>query len=79
MLLAECPFIEAGMMDYVSKPINSRKLFATSARCTGLELAGIPQGTEVARRSAHDEADASDAATDLQYLMGDLDALIEEA
>ncbi len=69
-------FIEAGMTDYVSKPINPQKLFAAIARCTGQEPTDIPYGTEVVKQATHDVADAGD---DLQDLMGDLDALIKEA
>ena len=72
-------YFEAGMTDYLSKPINPQKLFAAIARCAGQEPTDIPHGTKVSRRSAHDIADASDVATDFQDLMGDLDALIEEA
>ncbi len=72
-------YLEAGMTDYVSKPINPQTLLAAIARCTGQEPTDIPHGTKVARQSAHDVADASDAATDLRELMGDLDAMIKEA
>ena len=69
-------YLEASMTDFVSKPINSQELFEAIARCTGQEPIDIPHGTEVAKQSAHDVADAGD---DLQDLMGDLDALIKEA
>ncbi len=71
-------YIEAGMTDYVSKPVNPQRLFEAIARC-GHEPADIPHGTEAVKPAAHDVADAHDAATDLQDLMGDLDALIKEA
>ena len=69
-------YIEAGMTDYVSKPINPQKLFQAIARCSGQEPIDIPHGTEVVKQAAHDVADAGD---DLQNLMNDLDALIKEA
>ncbi len=69
-------YIEAGMTDYVSKPIDPQKLFAAIARRSGQEPIDIPHGTEVVKQSAHDVTDAGD---DLQDLMDDLDALIEEA
>ena len=69
-------YTEAGMTDYVSKPINRQKLFAAIARCSGQEQTDIPHGVEVVNPAAHDVADAGD---DLQDLMGDLDALIKEA
>ena len=69
-------YIDAGMTDYVSKPINPRKLFKAIASCTGQEPTDILHGTEVARQAAPDVADTGH---DFQDLMDDLDALIEEA
>ncbi len=69
-------YIEAGMTDYVSKPINPQTLFAAIARCTGREPTDILHGTEVTRQAAPDVADTGH---DFQDLMDDLDALIEEA
>ncbi len=69
-------YIETGMTDYLSKPINSQTLFVAIARCSGQEPSDIPHGTEVVKQAAHDVADAAD---DLQDLMDGLDAVIEEA
>ena len=69
-------YIEAGMTDYVSKPINPQMLFKAIASCTGQEPTDIPHGTEVVKQAVHDVADAGE---DLQDLMDDLDALIKEA
>ena len=69
-------YIEAGMTDYVSKPINPQMLFAAIAKCGGQEPTDIPRGTEVVKQAAREVADAGD---DLQDLMNDLDALIREA
>ncbi len=72
-------YIEAGMTDYVSKPVNPQRLFEAIARCTGQESTDIPHGTEVVKQAAHDVADAGDDASGLEDLMGDLDDLIKEA
>ncbi len=72
-------YLEAGMTDYVSKPINPRNLFATMARCSGQAPTDIPHQTEVVKQLAHDVADAGDDTNGLQDLMNDLDALIKEA
>ena len=72
-------YIEAGMTDYVSKPINPHKLFAAIAKCAGQAPADMPRATEAAKQATHDVADAHNAATDLQDLIGDLDALIEKS
>ena len=72
-------YIEAGMTDYVSKPINPNALFAAIAKCNGQVPTDIPHGIEVVKRARHDVADAGDDAADLHDLMGDLDALIKEA
>ncbi len=72
-------YLEAGMTDYVSKPINPRNLFATMARCSGQAPNDIPHQTEVVNQLAHDVADAGDDTNGLQDLMNDLDALIKEA
>ncbi len=64
------------LTDYVSKPINPRKLFKAIASCTGQEPTDIPHGTEVVKQAAHDIADAGE---DFQDLMNDLDALIKKA
>ena len=69
-------YIEAGMTDYVSKPINPRELLAAIARCCGHEPTDIAQGEKFERQAAHDVADASDDASGLADLMGDLDDLI---
>ncbi len=82
-------FLAAGMNDYVSKPIDRQKLFAAIDGCSSREPIDIRHRTEVVKQAAQDVVDASDAAqdvvdasdaaTDLRDLMGDLDALIEEA
>ncbi len=72
-------YLEAGMTDYVSKPINPRNLFATMARCSGQAPTDIPHQTEVVKQLAHDVADVGDDTNGLQDLMNDLDALIKEA
>ncbi len=69
-------YLEAGMTDYVSKPINPPKLFAAIGRCTGQEPTEVPYAPAVVKLAAQDVADAGD---DLQDLMGELDALIGEA
>jgi len=76
-------YMEAGMTDYVSKPINPEKLFAAIARCSGHEPIDVPHGTGVASLAAHDVAGAGDDAADdaggLGDLIDDLDTLIEKA
>ncbi len=72
-------YLDAGMTDYVSKPVDRRKLYAAIARCTGQEPTDNPHGTEARRRSAPDMAHSGDAAPEGQILMGDPDALIDEA
>ncbi len=69
-------YIEAGMTDYTSKPINPRNLFAAIARCSGQEPTDIPHAKAVVKQAAPDVSVAGD---DLQGLMNDLDALIKEA
>jgi two-component system sensor histidine kinase/response regulator len=72
-------YIEAGMTDYVSKPINPQTLFQAIARCSGNEPIGIPHETGVVKPAAHDVADAGDVSNGLEDLMDDLDDLIKEA
>ena len=72
-------YIEAGMTDYVSKPINPQRLFLAIARCTGQEPTDIPQETEVVKVPAKDVAGMGEDANGLEELMGDLDALFKEA
>ncbi len=69
-------YLEAGMTDYMSKPINPRMLIATIAKCTGQEPTDLPHATPFATQAAPEVADAGE---DLQDLMGELDALIGEA
>ena len=68
--------MEAGMTDYVSKPINPRELFQAIAICTGQGSRDILHETEVVKQAAPYFADTGD---DLQDLMNDLDALVREA
>ena len=72
-------YIEAGMTDYVSKPIDPQKLLAAIGRSSGEKPMDIPLRTEVGKPAARVAADASDPTTDLQDLMSDLDDLIKEA
>ncbi len=69
-------YIEAGMTDYVSKPIQPQELFAAIARCSGHEPTDIAHRAKIERQAAHNVADASNGATGLADLMGDLDDLI---
>ncbi len=72
-------YLDAGMTDYVSKPINPQELFAAIGRCAGQEPSDVPHATPVVKQAAHDVADAGSDATGLEDLMGDLDGLIKEA
>ena len=69
-------YLNAGMTDYMSKPINPQNLLATIARSTGQESTDILPGTKVVKQTVLDLADAGD---DLQDLVDDLDVLIKQA
>ena len=69
-------YIAAGMTDYVSKPINPRKLIMAIARCTGQQPADFMYESEI--QTTPVAMDAGDVVTDLTDLMSDLDALMEE-
>ncbi len=69
-------YIEAGMTDYVSKPVNPQILFAAIARCIGQEPTDISHATPVVKLATHNVADAGD---ELLSLMEDLDELIKKA
>ena len=69
-------YLEAGMTDYVSKPINPSSLFAALAGCCGGEPVDTSHGGEIVKHAAQNAADGGEEFHDL---MNDLDALIEEA
>ncbi len=72
-------YVEAGMTDYLSKPINPRELFALIAKYGGERPADTPPVTHFMERVGRPRADPDDGADDLAELMGELDVLIEEA
>ena len=72
-------YLEAGMTDYVSKPINPQMLFAAIAKYGAGKPTDVPEETEVTKQDAHNGVDPNDTANALQELMGGLDDLIKEA
>jgi signal transduction histidine kinase len=72
-------YIEFGMNDYVSKPINPQKLIEAIAKCSGRKPINIPSGNGIVKRRTTDVAEACDKTADLDDLMDDLDALVENS
>ena len=69
-------YLEAGMDDYVSKPIEPRLLFAAIQRCCRGEGDGGPVADEPAGPDeAPDEAPDESAVVALRELLGEVDAL----
>ena len=72
-------FIDAGMSDYVSKPIDQRDLLAAIARCgagPSIELKDIPLSTETAGDQDNRPL-SSQAKKEVDDFMGELDDLLD--
>jgi CheY-like chemotaxis protein len=72
-------YLAAGMTDYVSKPINPKRLVAAIAKCVGRTLTAKSQNLEIGAAAAEDEGITEDATFAIEELSGDLDKLIGQA
>ena len=70
-------YLEAGMTDYESKPINPQKLLASVAHCAS--QAPTDNADAAAAGVQHTAPGVADAGDELHELMDGLDAFIEEA
>jgi len=72
-------YLDAGMTDYVAKPIDQRELLSAISHCAGIPM---PEITEEHSLALEDESSAfvqqgDDAAVKIEEFIGDLDALLD--
>jgi CheY-like chemotaxis protein len=72
-------YIEAGMTDYVSKPINPHLLFTAIANCVGSTVPDVPPEFEILELDTEKDSVQENDPEALRDLMADLDDLIKEA
>ena len=72
-------FLEAGMSDYVSKPIDQRKLVTAVARYAGFTMPDVDLTENAPQLTVDKSAQPlnDEAVEELNKLMGDLDNLLD--